>query len=106
MRNEAAENFVNDTARRAPRVARRVLLPPGPVVTEMDLKIVDAAFADLETTILRCDDPVPRHRTPDKLSPYQGMVQQLAVQLRTLDEQRAHLATLLRDLQTPAQADA
>ncbi|MEX2168796.1 MAG: hypothetical protein WD851_05775 [Pirellulales bacterium] len=102
MRNEAGEIVVNRTAQRAFRASQTAT----PVVTEMDLKIVDAAFADLETTILRCDNPVAQNPAADEFPAYQGVVQLLASQLRTLDDQRRHLATLLRDLQTPVPADA
>ena len=75
------------------------------VVTDVDLKIVDEAFADLETTTLRRDNPAAAAAASamavEQSSPtYHGAVQQLASQLRVLDEQRQRLAQLLHDLQT------
>ena len=105
MRNEAGEIFVNGTAERTRRAARAPQMTP-PIATPIDLKSVDAAFADLETTILRCDNPVAQNPAADEFPAYQGVVQQLASQVRTLDDQRRHLAALLRDLQTSVPADA
>lgn len=81
-----------------PRLRRTV----NTVVTDIDLKIVDEAFADLETTTLRRDNPAATGATAaeQSLPTYYGAVQQLASQLRVLDEQRQRLAQLLHDLQT------
>jgi hypothetical protein len=86
-------------SRRSSRISRaKAADKPG--VPSRDPRIIDAAFADLETTILRRDDPQAR-TDDDKASPsYQRVVRHLSAQLDLLDDQRGRLAKLLNDLQT------
>jgi hypothetical protein len=70
------------------------------VATDPDLRIVDAAFADLETTALRSVNPAGSIETNYKSPSYQALARQLSAQLRSLDEQRQRLVKLLHDLRS------
>jgi hypothetical protein len=74
------------------------------VLATSNLRIVDEAFADLETITLRRDNPSGTSSENSLTLPYEGIVQEFASQLQALEKQHQHLTQLLNELQSPAPA--
>ena len=64
------------------------------------LHILDSAFADLETITLSPGKPRGFKAEYVSKLPHDGTVQDIATQLRALNEQCSHLAQLLNNLQS------
>lgn len=74
--------------------------PSRVTIGDAKTQIVDAAFADLETTALRSESPAGPITAGTTLPSWHSLTRQLSAQLRLLDDQRQRLAKLLRDLQS------